>query len=579
LISDSLSPLLLPLIWKKKLDGAGGASDLTSAAGGGDQAQEALDAAIVQQLSAQSREAWAPLVALSAFAKSAGSGSLNEGLWCFARDTHVFAAAPFLRVCPAPGDASLDRVPGLREFAATGTCLAFTSRQPSPFSRPRVAPSVIEHNASDVASRRERENEWNTLGLAGGFSSESAYRARKKLLLGRALQSIVRRGNAEGGNNGRRRTHLAQGSVSSSSSSSGGNAETQFSRKVEYTTEGSSSSPSSSSVVDKLTEEEVAQHRSAELSALEDKLANAKSEHDRLAQSTLDAQNRLRFLTAETQNAQAEQIPLLERDYKTRKATLDMLPEADDHMQQLRALANQSREKIRELAGEWEVHRTSLLSEHRGLRSAWLRARGDTARMLREIRLMRGEMASRAQEIKEKDALYRELVAHFREMAARKDRTRGYYTDRILDIVGSVKKQKADIDKILLDTRQLQKEINSTSDTLNRTFGVTDELIFADAKKAQTGKKDSEVALGQDAVRAYKSITTLNDAFKALVHTAEKHGRCANAILDLEARIQNVREKTATLSLESVGEDLAEMRAENARLEKEIRARKLGIEE
>lgn len=55
---------------------------------------------------------------------------------------------------------------------------------------------------------------------------------------------------------------------------------------------------------------------------------------------------------------------------------------------------------------------------------------------------------------------------------------RNSYTSRILEIIGNVKKQKADIDRILNDTRDLQKEINTISGQLDRQFTVTDDLLF-----------------------------------------------------------------------------------------------------
>ena len=56
--------------------------------------------------------------------------------------------------------------------------------------------------------------------------------------------------------------------------------------------------------------------------------------------------------------------------------------------------------------------------------------------------------------------------------------TRSEYTDRITEIVKSINKQKFEISKVLIDTRVLQKDINTLGDKLSRTFAVTDELIF-----------------------------------------------------------------------------------------------------
>lgn len=64
-----------------------------------------------------------------------------------------------------------------------------------------------------------------------------------------------------------------------------------------------------------------------------------------------------------------------------------------------------------------------------------------------------------------------------------KEVSRSVYTRRILDIVKNVKKQKVEINKILIDMRNLMKEITLTTDTLGRSYAVTDNQMFADAKK------------------------------------------------------------------------------------------------
>lgn len=55
---------------------------------------------------------------------------------------------------------------------------------------------------------------------------------------------------------------------------------------------------------------------------------------------------------------------------------------------------------------------------------------------------------------------------------------RNAYTSRILEIIGNIRKQKNDIDKVLSDTRALQKEINNLTGQLDRQFTVTDDLLF-----------------------------------------------------------------------------------------------------
>lgn len=57
-------------------------------------------------------------------------------------------------------------------------------------------------------------------------------------------------------------------------------------------------------------------------------------------------------------------------------------------------------------------------------------------------------------------------------------RFRNSYTSRILEIIGNIRKQKASIDKVLNDTRDIQKEINIINGQLDRQFTVTDDLLF-----------------------------------------------------------------------------------------------------
>jgi hypothetical protein len=47
-----------------------------------------------------------------------------------------------------------------------------------------------------------------------------------------------------------------------------------------------------------------------------------------------------------------------------------------------------------------------------------------------------------------------------------------------MEIIGNIAKQKEDIDKVLKDTKELQKEINNLTGQLDRSFTVADELIF-----------------------------------------------------------------------------------------------------
>ena len=55
---------------------------------------------------------------------------------------------------------------------------------------------------------------------------------------------------------------------------------------------------------------------------------------------------------------------------------------------------------------------------------------------------------------------------------------RTFYTQRILSIVANVKKQNEEMYRVLEDVKSVQREINSLQGKVERTFTVTDEMIF-----------------------------------------------------------------------------------------------------
>lgn len=82
---------------------------------------------------------------------------------------------------------------------------------------------------------------------------------------------------------------------------------------------------------------------------------------------------------------------------------------------------------------------------------------------------------------------YAELMEALGKVSQKIDRSD--YTNRILEIIGNIRKQKTDIDKILRDTREVQKDINTVTGKLERQFTVTDDLLFSHAKRDEQTKR------------------------------------------------------------------------------------------
>ena len=143
---------------------------------------------------------------------------------------------------------------------------------------------------------------------------------------------------------------------------------------------------------------------------------------------------------------------------------------------------------------------------------------------------------------------------------------RSAYTSRILEIIGNIRKQKMDIDKILRDTREVQKDINTVTGKLERQFTVTDDLLFAHAKRDEQTK------------RIYKLFLKVHADCGELAKSIQDTGKISREIRDLEDQIENSKARNTSANLQQVSMDLQEMQAENDKLFQEIqRIRHCGL--
>jgi TolA-binding protein len=96
--------------------------------------------------------------------------------------------------------------------------------------------------------------------------------------------------------------------------------------------------------------------------------------------------------------------------------------------------------------------------------------------------------------------------------------------------------------------------LNATSETLNRTFSVVEELVFADAKKDPV------------AAQTYKLVAALNSHFNTLVQKIEETGAARNTALQLEENINKIQQRVSSLNFDRIMNDLKQVKEENAKL-------------
>uniref|UniRef100_A0A8C3FL56 Coiled-coil domain-containing protein 22 n=1 Tax=Chrysemys picta bellii TaxID=8478 RepID=A0A8C3FL56_CHRPI len=161
---------------------------------------------------------------------------------------------------------------------------------------------------------------------------------------------------------------------------------------------------------------------------------------------------------------------------QVKSRALELLPQAENNLAKLQLLVESSAQRLVHLAAQWETRRGPLVDQYRHLRAARHSRQLESTRRVSEIQALHERGRSAAAEARRKEDLCRQLLTELESLP--KDVSRAAYTQRILEIVGNIRKQKEEITKILSHTRALQKEINGLTGKLDRTFAVTDELVF-----------------------------------------------------------------------------------------------------
>lgn len=298
-------------------------------------------------------------------------------------------------------------------------------------------------------------------------------------------------------------------------------------------------------------EEDTGARQASEEAALEQTLAQLDAAIEGCRGEMRDAQLSLTQAEAEVQQGRLA-LGGREDTLRLKAQAVELLPDAQSNMAKLQLVVEASSRRIVSLAGQWERHRGPLLAQYRHLRALRDSAQLESSRRLSEIRALHERSRSAADEARRKEELYKTLVAELEALP--RDVSRAVYTQRILEIVGNIRKQKEEISKILVDTRALQKEINSLVGKLERTFSVTDELLFKDAKRDEVVRK------------AYKYLAALHENCAQLIRTIEDTGTIQREIRDLEEQIEGETSAKPPASLERILSDCRALREENALL-------------
>ncbi|KZC07998.1 Coiled-coil domain-containing protein 22 like protein [Dufourea novaeangliae] len=263
-------------------------------------------------------------------------------------------------------------------------------------------------------------------------------------------------------------------------------------------------------------------------------------------------------ITINYQNEEKE-LTINEEQKKIKVRIYDLLQDGEESIKKLEIAIESTTNKLISLGNQWEKHRVPLIQKYRQEREKHSTKASASQKKLDEIKLLKERERELQEECRNKDQQYSQLVAEVQKLP--KEVNRSAYTQRILEIINNVRKQRDEINKVLADTREIQKEINTLTGRVERSFTVVDELIFRDARTNEASRK------------AYKLLATLHSDCSELVSLVEETGATIREIRDLEEQIDSESTKNVGANLERITADLKQMKQETAVLTAQLQSK------
>lgn len=421
--------------------------------------------------------------------------------------------------------------------------------------RPEDVPaSLLEAHAADLTAQQEWENELSKAALTSRVSEQEYHHKKQEKIRKRVLDHIrqgIEHSNIQAETQGSQDLKQMLNSIYAvdipkvKGSRFIHNEKLQFTKEEEKIAQITEATVSGSAD----TEEEQRVKREGEIQVLQDEINDYLTKIDEIDTEMKKLVGSIQQMQEETEVNKRENLEKEEK-YIVKKRTLDLLPDADNNIVKLQSVVDNSAQRLVSLATQWEDHRAPLIKEYRELKEFNTLRESEAEKKLEEMKTFREKMKEIAAETRAKEELHKQLVTKYENMT--KDVNRSAYTRRIMEIVSNIKKQNNEIEKVLTDTKALQKEINSLTGKLDRTFTVTDELVFKDAKKDESVRK------------SYKHLAALHENCEALITTIHDTGVIMREIRVLEDQIETESKKKIQTNLEKITNDLQQMKKENS---------------
>ncbi|XP_065158539.1 coiled-coil domain-containing protein 22 homolog [Atheta coriaria] len=235
---------------------------------------------------------------------------------------------------------------------------------------------------------------------------------------------------------------------------------------------------------------------------------------------------------------------------KIKSRTLTVLSK-EENMTKLKTLVENGNERLLDLANQWNEVQTPLIEQYRSLKTSVSQQELKQQEEQEKLKLLNEKVKQLDDELVSKEGLESVLLEEVAKI--NKTNSRNSYTKRIMEIIGNIKKQDCDIAKILKDTKDVQKEINTLSGQLDRSFTLSDALIFKDAKFDEVAR------------RSYKLLATLHMDCEAIVQAVSDVGLMERECRNVEEQIDAESNREVATKLKRVMNDIEQLRNEGAK--------------
>ncbi|KAH7545420.1 hypothetical protein FEM48_Zijuj01G0092000 [Ziziphus jujuba var. spinosa] len=253
--------------------------------------------------------------------------------------------------------------------------------------------------------------------------------------------------------------------------------------------------------------------------------------------------------------AKASDLHHLEEELEMLKAAAEMAfnnqHPVDFYLEQLKEKVDTRKHHLVELKSQWEVLKKPLEEEKEGLQQILYANVPQGQEKLQKLRELELEKQSFLSDIEKREDELSKLSTDLEKQP--KVASRKSYIERIKEITKNSRKQDADIERILKDTRELQLESNSIQERLHRTYAVVDEMVFREAKKDTVGKQ------------AYRLLTSIHESFEQISEKIMATDRIRREVAQREKKLAAIASRS--LNIDKLQADLDVIKRENEHLE------------